>query len=151
MTIKRAIFPGSFDPFTNGHADIVNRSLRLFDEIIIAMGKNMQKQRMFSHELMIEKISALYKDYPQVSVRTYEGLTAEFAKETGAGYLIRGLRNTTDFEYENTICQANKYLNKDLETIFLITTPAYAAISSSIIRELYKYKGNAEGLLPYQL
>jgi len=147
-----ALFPGSFDPFTKGHEDIVLRGLNLFDEIIIAIGYNGAKSiRYFKIELMIEKINEAFKDYPTISVQTYAELTAEFAKKNEARFLLRGLRNTTDFEYENSISQINKHLNADLESVFLITSPQFASISSSIIREVHKYKGQVSDFLPYNL
>jgi pantetheine-phosphate adenylyltransferase len=146
-----AIFPGSFDPFTKGHYDIVVRSIPLFDEIIIAVGHNSSKQRYFELEYMIEKIKSCFLEYPQVKVETFQGLTAEFARSKNATYLIRGLRNTTDFEYENSICQVNRSIWSELETIFMITSPAYAYISSTIIRDLHKYNGNIESFLPYRI
>lgn len=149
--MRKAIFPGSFDPFTKGHANIVERSIDLFDEVIISIGDNSQKKRYFSIELMIKKINEVFDGYPSVKVMSYQGLTADFAKSVDARFLIRGLRNTTDFEYENSICQANKYLWKDLETIFLITHPSVASISSSIIREIHRYGGDVDPLLPYKL
>ena len=146
-----ALFPGSFDPFTNGHYDIVLRGLSLFDKIIISIGHNTQKKRYFELELMLDCIHRAFKDHNNVEVITYNELTASLAKKYNARYLLRGLRNTTDFEYENSISQVNRYLNTDLETIFLITSPKYAAISSSIIREVHKYQGNVDEFLPYQL
>jgi pantetheine-phosphate adenylyltransferase len=147
-----ALFPGSFDPFTKGHEDIVLRGLQLFDEIIIAVGYNSGKtQRYFPIDFMVSKILETFKDKPSIKVLTYSELTAEFAKKNGAKYLLRGLRNTTDFEYENSIAQVNKHLNSDLESVFLITSPHFAAISSSIIREVHKYKGDVSGFLPYRL
>lgn len=146
-----AIFPGSFDPFTKGHYDIVVRSIPLFDEIIIAIGNNSSKQRYFELEFMIEKIKSCFTEYPQVKVEIFQGLTAEFARAKNAKYLIRGLRNTTDFEYENSICQVNRSIWSELETIFMITSPAYAYISSTIIRDLHKYNGNIEIFLPYRI
>lgn len=146
-----AIFPGSFDPFTKGHEDIVLRGLRLFDKIIIALGQNSQKKRYFDLELIIEKINECFADYPNIETVTYNELTAEFAKRHQARFLLRGLRNTTDFEYENSISQVNNHLNHDLESVFLITSPKYAAISSSIIREVHKYKGNVDDFIPYEL
>ncbi|MBX9852796.1 MAG: pantetheine-phosphate adenylyltransferase [Cytophagaceae bacterium] len=146
-----AIFPGSFDPFTKGHEDIVLRSVGLFDEVIIGIGKNTSKNRYFPLEAMIPKIESVFTKYPSVKVVTYEGLTAEFAKKMNARYLIRGLRNTTDFEYENTIGQANKYLWNELETVLLITSPKLAYISSSIIREIHKYGGKVNDFLPYEI
>jgi pantetheine-phosphate adenylyltransferase len=147
-----ALFPGSFDPFTKGHEDIVLRGLMLFDEIQIAIGYNSQKDsRYFKIELMIEKISKTFVEYPQIKVITYSELTAELARRLNANYLLRGLRNTTDFEYENSISQVNRYLNNELESVFLITSPEFAAISSSIIREVHRYGGDVSPLLPYDL
>lgn len=147
-----AIFPGSFDPFTKGHQDIVLRGLAVFDEIIVAIGYNSAKsQRYFPIEFMVEKINETFKDEPRISVQTFSELTAEFAKRNGARYLLRGLRNTTDFEYENSIAQVNRQLNPELESVFLITSPAFAAISSSIIREVHRYKGDVSSLIPYKL
>lgn len=148
---KTAIFPGSFDPFTKGHQDVVLRSLPMFDEVIVAIGHNSNKSRYFSLDQMTKKISEAFSEHSKVKVMSYQGLTAVFAKEQDAKFIIRGLRNTTDFEYENTICQANKHLWNELETIFLITTPSLASISSSIIREIHKYGGEIESFLPYKL
>ena len=147
-----AIFPGSFDPFTKGHEDIVLRGLKLFDEIIIAIGYNSGKsQRYFPVDFMIEKINETFKHLPQISVQTYAELTADFARRNGSKYLLRGLRNTTDFEYENSSAQVNRHLNTELESVFLITSPQFASINSSIIREVHRYKGDVSGLLPYPL
>lgn len=147
-----ALFPGSFDPFTKGHEDIVLRGLKLFDEIIISIGYNSAKsERYFSIDLMVDRIRETFKDYPSISVKTYSMLTAEFARENNARFLLRGLRNTTDFEYENSIAQVNKLLHPELESIFLITSPAYASISSSIIREVHRYGGDVSAMIPYTL
>lgn len=147
-----AIFPGSFDPFTKGHEDIVLRGLRVFDEIIIGIGYNSQKQnRYFTIEDTVEKIKLTFENVPNVSVLVYNELTATLAQRLGANYLLRGLRNTTDFEYENSISQVNRYINEDLETFFLITSPEFASISSSIIREVHKYGGDVGHFLPYKL
>jgi pantetheine-phosphate adenylyltransferase len=147
-----ALFPGSFDPFTKGHEDIVLRGLNLFDEIIIAIGYNSTKSnRYFPIELMVEKIKGTFKNHPQINVQTYAELTAEFARKHNARYLLRGLRNTTDFEYENSIAQINRNLNVELESVFLITSPKFAPINSSIIREVHRYKGDVSAFLPYQL
>jgi pantetheine-phosphate adenylyltransferase len=147
-----AVFPGSFDPFTRGHEDIVLRGMQLFDEIIIAIGYNSGKSnRYFPIEFMIEKINETFKAYPQISVQTYAELTADFAKRNGSKYLLRGLRNTTDFEYENSIAQVNRHLNTELESVFLITSPKLASINSSIIREVHRYKGDVSEFLPYSL
>jgi pantetheine-phosphate adenylyltransferase len=149
---KTAIFPGSFDPYTKGHHDIVLRSLALFDAVIIGIGYNSSKKnRYFDIELMVEKIEEVYKDMPNVSVVVYNELTSTLAKKYNAQFLVRGLRNTTDFEYENTISQMNRYLNEELDTVFLITAPQYAAISSTVIREVHRYGGNVDEFLPYSL
>ncbi|MDO6437559.1 pantetheine-phosphate adenylyltransferase [Cyclobacterium sp. 1_MG-2023] len=149
---KTALFPGSFDPYTNGHHDIVMRGLNIFDEVIISIGHNTtKKNRYFDIDFMVEKIKKTYKNIPSVKVIVYDELTSSLAKKHDAKYLLRGLRNTTDFEYENTISQMNRYLNESLETVFLITTPKYAAISSTIIREVHKYGGNVNKFLPYKV
>lgn len=146
-----ALFPGSFDPFTNGHLDVVRRGASLFDEVIVALGNNSSKTRYLPVEKMLKLIEAVFADEPRVSVQAYKGLTADFARQVGARYLLRGLRNTTDFEYENTIAQANRHVNPELETVFLITSPALAAISSTIIREIHRFGGNVDGFVPFQL
>lgn len=148
---KVAIFPGSFDPFTKGHEDIVLRGLKLFDEIVIAIGYNSQKQRYFDVHTMIRHMDRIFSDYNNISIITYNELTAELASKLNAKYLLRGLRNTTDFEYENSISQVNRHINKDIETVFLITSPQFASISSTIIREVHKYGGNVEDFLPYKI
>jgi len=146
-----ALFPGSFDPFTMGHYDIVIRGLKLFDEIIIAIGQNTKKKRYFSLDLMIDKIKVTFEKFENIHVITYNELTAALARKYDARYLLRGLRNTTDFEYENSIAQVNKHLNSDLESVFLITSPKYASINSSVIREVHQYNGDINEFLPYDL
>lgn len=149
---KTAVFPGSFDPYTNGHHDIVMRSLNIFDEVIIGIGYNSSKQsRYFDIDLMVDKIREVYAETPAVKVLVYNELTSTLARNHNAGFLIRGLRNTTDFEYENTISQMNRYLNKGLETVFLITSPEYASISSTVIREVHRYGGGVNDFLPYEV
>ncbi len=148
---KTAIFPGSFDPFTKGHEDIVIRSLKIFDKVVVAMGHNSKKNRYFDVDKMLNYIKTAFQDNERVEVTIYDELTADLAKKYNASYLVRGLRNTTDFEYENSISQINKYLNIDLETVFLITSPELAPISSSIIREVHKYGGNVSPFLPFEL
>ena len=149
---KIALFPGSFDPYTKGHEDIVLRGLKVFDKVIISIGHNTKKhKRYFEINEMVEKINMLYQDNPNISVAIYNELTADFAKKHGADYMLRGLRNTTDFEYENSIAQINANLNPNLETVFLITSPEYAYINSSIIREVHQYGGDVENFLPYTL
>ncbi len=153
MSTKRiALFPGSFDPFTKGHEDIVLRGLQLFDEIIVAIGYNSNKNtRYFEIDLMVNRITATFEKYPNIRVLTYAELTAELARKHGARFLLRGLRNTTDFEYENSIAQVNRKLYDELESVFLITSPQLTWISSSIIREVHKYGGDVSEFLPYKL
>lgn len=150
--MKTALFPGSFDPFTKGHYDIVMRGLNLFDRVIVAIGHNSKKNnRYFELDWMVGKIEEAFKGETRVTVTIYDELTAQLAKKHEAQFLLRGLRNTTDFEYENSISQVNRYLNTDLETIFLITSPDLAPISSSIIREVHHYGGDVNPFLPYTL
>lgn len=152
MTKRIALFPGSFDPFTKGHEDIVLRGLQLFDEIIIAIGYNSQKStRYFEIDTMVESISKTFAKHPNIKIVKFSELTAEFARKNGARFLLRGLRNTTDFEYENSISQVNRKLNSEMESVFLITTPHLAWISSSIIREVHRYGGDVSEFLPYRL
>lgn len=153
MTNKRiALFPGSFDPFTKGHEDIVLRGLKLFDEVVIAVGYNSQKQnRYIPIERMISLIEQCFEKEDRVKVITYNELTAALARRLGARYLLRGLRNTTDFEFENSVSQMNRYLHDELETVFLITSPTFAAISSTIIREVHRYGADVNDFLPYRL
>jgi len=146
-----ALFPGSFDPFTKGHEDIVRRSLKLFDKVVVAIGYNSQKNRRhFDIDHMVSYIHSAFED-EAVEVTVYNELTANYAKKFGAQFLVMGMRNTTDFEYENSIAQINKYCNLELETVFLITSPELAHISSSIIREVHKYGGDVSPFLPYKL
>jgi pantetheine-phosphate adenylyltransferase len=147
---KTAFFPGSFDPFTKGHEDIVLRALTLFDEVVIGIGQNSNKSRYFSLDKMKHYIETTFNGKP-VRVVTYQNLTANVAKEVGAKFIIRGLRNTTDFEYENSISQVNRHINQELETVFLITSPHLAPISSTIIRDLHRYGSEIGEYLPYTL
>lgn len=149
--MRIALFPGSFDPFTNGHLDVVRRGTVLFDQVIIAVGNNSSKTRYIPVEQTMTLIESVFQDEPRVSVQAYKGLTADFAKQIGARFLLRGLRNTTDFEYENTIAQANRHVNPELETVFLITSPALAAISSTIIREIHRFGGSVDDFVPFKL
>jgi pantetheine-phosphate adenylyltransferase len=152
MAKRIALFPGSFDPFTKGHEDIVLRGLQLFDEIIIAIGYNSQKStRYFEIDFMLERIQTAFQKYPNIKVVKFSELTAGFARKNGARFLLRGLRNTTDFEYENSISQVNRKLYEEMESVFLITTPQLAWISSSIIREVHRYGGDVSEFIPYSL
>lgn len=148
---KIAFFPGSFDPFTKGHADIVERGLRLFDEIIIGIGTNTNKKRYFEIDVIEREIKGAFSNDPRIKIVHYDDLTASVAKKYGAQFILRGLRNTTDFEYENTISQVNRQLAKDLETVFLITAPELAPISSTIVRELHKFGADITPYIPYKI
>jgi pantetheine-phosphate adenylyltransferase len=125
--------------------------LLVFDQVLIAIGNNSNKQRYFPLELMQEKISATFRGETRVSVKVFQGLTAEFARTEDAEFIVRGLRNTTDFEYENSISQANRHVNQELETVFLITTPGLSAITSTIVRDLHRYGASVADFLPYTL
>ena len=146
-----ALFPGSFDPFTKGHQDIVLRALNLFDEVVIGIGNNANKQRYFPLKQMKFLIEECFQQEKNVKVITYDDLTARIARELGARFLLRGLRNTTDFEYENGISQVNRFVYEEIETVFLITSPHLAPISSSIIRDLHRYGQDVNEFLPYAL
>lgn len=151
MKKRIALFPGSFDPFTNGHFDLVKRGLDLFDEIIIGIGNNSEKKRYFELELIEKHLKTIYKNEKRVKVIIFSGLTAECARKHKATFLLRGLRNATDFEYEKGIAQANEFLNNELETLFLVTTPSLSGISSSIVREIHKNGGKIDKFLPYKI
>ena len=146
-----AFFPGSFDPFTKGHADIVQRALLLFDKVIIGIGTNTAKKRYFPIEKMKTLIPTAFAENDRIEVVQYNDLTAKVAQDHGANFLLRGLRNTTDFEYENTIAQVNRQLTHGMETVFLITSPQLAPISSTIVRELHAYGVDISEYLPYEL
>ena len=146
-----ALFPGSFDPFTNGHLDIVQRGLGLFDEVIIALGTNSAKQRYMPAEQMQALIAGLFADEPRVSVQLYQGLTAEFARASGARFLLRGLRNSPDFEYEKPIAYGNQHVFPGLETVFLLTSPTLGAVSSTIIRDLHRFGADVSAFVPFAL
>jgi pantetheine-phosphate adenylyltransferase len=145
--MKKAIFPGSFDPITLGHLDIVNRGVTLFDEVIIAIGENSSKDYMFSLEQRNRFIVDAFKDNPKVKVVSYQGLTTEFCKKIGVDFILRGLRNPADFEFEKTIAHTNRQLSK-VETVFLLTSTQTSFISSSIVREIIRFKGDYKKLVP---
>lgn len=145
--MRRAVFPGSFDPITLGHLDIINRSLPLFDEIIIAIGVNADKKYMFPLEERKRFIEETFKREDSISVITYEGLTIDLCKKYEADFILRGLRNPADFEFEKAIAHTNRRLSK-IETIFLLTAADTSYISSSIVRDVIRNGGNYKVLVP---
>ena len=149
--MKIAVFPGSFDPITIGHVDLVKRAIPLFDKIIIAVGLNSKKKYLFSLEKRLDWLHDVFKDDDTVNIDYFEGLTVHFCKKVNARYVIRGLRNASDFDYEKTISQLNNNLGDGLETIFLISKPEYSHISSTIVREIIKGKGDASQFLPKEI
>ena len=145
--MRRAIFPGSFDPLTLGHNDIIKRGVTLFDELIIAIGINADKKYMFSLEERKKFITEAYKHEPKIKVTTYEGLTVHFCKEIKADFILRGLRNPADFEFEKAIAHTNRSLS-EIETVFLLTSSGKSYISSSIVRDVIRNGGDYTGLVP---
>ncbi len=145
---KKAVFPGSFDPITIGHQDIVERAIPLFDEIIVALGNNAQKNYMFDLAQRKKWVEESFKHQPKVRVDIYQGLTVEYCKKIQARYLLRGVRNIQDFEFERNIAQMNKRLNDEIETILLYTLPEHSAISSTIVRDIYRNGGDVLQFLP---
>ncbi len=149
MHTKRiAVFPGSFDPITTGHVDLVRRALTIFDEIIIAIGVNSQKQTLFPVEERKRWIQKVFEGDSRIRVDVFEGLTVHYCKKVDAHFLLRGLRNASDFDYEKTISQLNHIVGEDVETLFLISKPEFSHISSTIVREIIKGGGNAKPFLP---
>jgi len=143
-----ALFPGSFDPFTVGHESIARRALPLFDRVIIGIGTNENKTDFFPLEKRIQWIKNLFADEQKVEVKTYKRLTIDFCRETGASYLLRGLRTSADFEFERAVGQVNKLLDPEIETVFLLTKPEHSFISSSIVRDVYKNGGDISSFIP---
>ncbi|HAG16047.1 MAG TPA: pantetheine-phosphate adenylyltransferase [Bacteroidales bacterium] len=145
---KIAVFPGSFDPITCGHASIIRRALPLFDKVIVAIGVNTLKSNYFDLETRINMIQAVFADTGKVSVQSYSGLTIDFCKQVNAGFILRGLRTSADFEFERSIGQINKQLQEDIETVFLLTQPEHTALNSSIVRDILRYKGDVRKFVP---
>lgn len=148
---KIAVFPGSFDPITLGHVALIKRALPLFDKIIVAIGNNSSKNYMFDLNRRCDWIKNVFKNEKKLSVEVYTGLTVDFCEKKDAKYLLRGLRNINDFEFEKAISQMNKKLNDEIESIFLFTDPEYAAISSTIVRDIIRNNGEAEQFLPREI
>ena len=145
--MRRALFPGSFDPITLGHLDIIKRGVKLFDEVIVAIGVNSEKKYMFSLEDRKRFLEETFKDEPKVKIMTYKGLTIDFCKEINAQFILRGLRNPADFEFEKAIAHTNRKLSK-IETVFLLTAARTSYISSSIVREVIRNDGDYTVLVP---
>jgi pantetheine-phosphate adenylyltransferase len=146
---KTALFPGSFDPFTVGHEAIVRRALKLFDEVIIAVGANESKKGgFFSLESRMAMIRKVFEGEPRVRVDHYDGLTVDFCRLKGAGFLLRGLRTSADFEYERAIAQVNKAMAPDIESVFLLTAPEHTPINSTIVKDILRHGGDASKFVP---
>ena len=144
---KIALFPGSFDPITTGHIDIITRGLDLFDKIIVGIGNNAQKNYMFPINDRIQFVKDSLKEFPQVEVMPYDGLTVDFCKMIHAHFILRGVRNAIDFEYEKSIAQMNHAVESSIETVFLITSPIYAPVSSTIVRDLIRHGANVSAFV----
>jgi pantetheine-phosphate adenylyltransferase len=142
------LFPGTFDPVTLGHTDIINRALPLFDKIVVGIGINSSKSPMFSADQRMAWVNEIYKDEPKVESTVYEGLTVNFCESIGARFILRGIRYVSDFEYEKTIADANRTLDKKIETIFLTGEPKYTSVASTIVRDIIRNGGNASPFLP---
>lgn len=149
--MRIAVFPGSFDPITIGHVSLIKRAAKIFDKVIIAIGLNTSKNKLFPIDVRIKWIEEVFKNNKNIEVREFDGLTVDFCKNVGAKFIIRGLRNASDFDYEKTIAQLNSELNKEIETVLLISKPKHSHISSTIVREIIRVKGDATMLVPKQV
>ena len=145
--MKKAVFPGSFDPITLGHVDLIYRGLEIFDEIIIAIGVNADKKQLFSLEDKIQQIKNTFINEPRIKVVSYKGLTIDFCKSVNSKYILRGLRNSSDFNYEQSIAQTNSSLSS-IESVFLISSPQLTHISSTIVRDIIRNGGDYKSLVP---
>lgn len=145
------LFPGTFDPITMGHVDVIKRSAGLFDKLIVAIGVNSNKAPMFSVEQRIAWIEEIFKDYPNISATSYQGLTINYCKEVGAQYMMRGIRYISDFEYEKAIADMNRLLMPEIETIFLTCAPEYSTISSTIVRDVIRNGGDVSQIVPKEI
>jgi pantetheine-phosphate adenylyltransferase len=146
--MKIALFPGSFDPITIAHVDIVNRALPLFDKIVIGIGLNSSKQGFLSAEQREEMVKTIFHENPKIEVQMYEGLTVDFCRKKNAKYMVRGIRSASDFEYERAIAQINQTMMPEVETILLLSKPEYSAISSTIVRDILRNSGNVSPFVP---
>jgi pantetheine-phosphate adenylyltransferase len=146
--MRICLFPGTFDPVTLGHVDIIDRALPLFDKIVVGIGSNVSKEPMFSAEQRLMWMEEIYKHEEKVEGAIYEGLTVDFCKKIGAKFILRGIRYVSDFEYEKTIADANRALDKSIETIFLTGEPKYTSVASTIVRDIIRNGGDASPFLP---
>lgn len=146
--MKIALFPGSFDPITKAHVDILKRSISLFDKVVVGIGLNSSKPSFLSAETRKKMLEAVFQHEPKVEVRVYEGLTVEFCKEINATYMIRGIRTVSDFEYEKAIAQMNHALVPEIESIFIVSKPGYSSISSTIVRDILRNHGDVTQFIP---
>ncbi|MDB5136803.1 MAG: coaD [Mucilaginibacter sp.] len=146
--MKIALFPGSFDPVTKAHVDIIKRSIGLFDKLYIGIGDNSSKKGLLSFETREQMLRAVFENEPKIHVVAYEGLTVEFCRSIGAGYMIRGIRTVSDFEYEKAIAQMNHSLAPDIESIFIVSKPGYSSISSTIVRDIMRHNGDVSQFIP---
>lgn len=145
--MKKAVFPGSFDPVTLGHVDIIRRGLPLFDQIILAIGVNADKKYMFSLEERVKFLEKTFKDEPKIKVMTYKGMTVDFCREQNSGFILRGLRNSTDFDFEKVIGQTN-FKMSGIETVFFITSSGISHISSTVVRDVIRNGGDYKFMVP---
>jgi pantetheine-phosphate adenylyltransferase len=146
--MRICLFPGTFDPVTLGHTDIINRALPLFDKIVVGIGVNAAKNPMFSAEQRMEWFNEIYANEPKVESVTFDGLTVNYCKTIGARFILRGIRYVSDFEYEKTIADANRTLDNSIETIFLTGEPKYTSVASTIVRDILRNGGDASPFLP---
>jgi pantetheine-phosphate adenylyltransferase len=146
--MKIALFPGSFDPVTKAHVDIVKRSVGLFDKVYIGIGDNSSKKGLLSMEKREQMLRAVFETEPKIHIIAYDGLTVDFCRSIGAEYMIRGIRTVSDFEYEKAIAQMNHSLAPDIESIFIVSKPGYSSISSTIVREILRYNGDVSQFIP---
>lgn len=149
--MKIALFPGSFDPITKAHVNILKRALPLFDKVFVGIGLNSNKQSFLSAEIRVKMLQTLFQEEEKIEVCSYEGLTVSFCKQIQAQYLIRGIRTVSDFEYEKAIAQMNHALEPDIESIFIVSKPGYSSISSTIVRDILKYHGDVSQFVPAEI
>lgn len=149
--MKKAVFPGSFDPVTKGHESIIKRAAGIFDELIIAIGENPDKNGFFTIEKRIQFLKTITKGLKNVSITSYTGLTVDFCKNNNAKFIVRGLRTSADFDFEYTIGQMNKQMNSEIDTVFLLALPSHNAVKSSVVRDIIKNKGDFSSFVPDSL